>query len=53
MCSSQPTSQETVASGADNHIIWVRPAQPGDASDADASNAEDDEDNIDAAFDQQ
>lgn len=46
MCSSQPTSQETVTSGADNHIIWVRPAKPDDASNAAAA---DDEDNTDAA----
>lgn len=52
MCSSQPTSQETVSSGADNHIIWVRPAQPGHASNAAAAAADDDgdEDNTDAAF---
>lgn len=39
-CSSQPTSQETVASGADNYIIWVRPAPPGFASNAAAEDGD-------------
>lgn len=32
MCSSQPSSQETVTSGADNHIKWVRSALPSNAA---------------------
>lgn len=54
MCFSQPTSQETVTSGADNHINWVRPAQHNNASNAAAAAAavddDDDGDNTDAAF---